>query len=115
MSASLAESVLKLYQDLIGRLPPSDNRTANLQTEFERRRHSLIQPFVELKIYQIAFTLAEQFQHFTLLVQMCEDTKDMVKLRSLSAEHPGFAEVDTLFDCYIQLYIRKRKIIRHRF
>lgn len=93
VSASLAESVLKLYQDLIGRLPPSDNRTANLQTEFERRRHSLIQPFVELKIYQIAFTLAEQFQHFTLLVQLCEDTKDMVKLRSLSAEHPGFAEV----------------------
>ena len=32
MSASLVESVLKLYQGLIERLPPSDNRTANLQT-----------------------------------------------------------------------------------
>jgi len=93
VSASLVESVLKLYQDLLERLPASDSRAANLQTEFERRRQTLIQPFVELKVYQIAFTLAEQFRHFTLLVQMCEETQDMVKLRSLSATHPGFAEV----------------------
>ncbi|KAL5258526.1 hypothetical protein ACHWQZ_G009121 [Mnemiopsis leidyi] len=93
VSASLVESVLKLYQGLIERLPPSDNRTANLQTEFERRRDTLIRPFVELKIHQIAFTLAEQFKHFTLLVQLCEETNDMAKLRSLSAAHVGFAEV----------------------
>ena len=35
MSASLVESVLKLYQGLIERLPPSDNRTANLQTGYQ--------------------------------------------------------------------------------
>ena len=66
-----------------------------LCSEFERRRDSLIQPFVELKIYQIAFTLAEQFKHYSLLVHLCEETKDMVKLRTLSAEHPGFSEVSS--------------------
>ena len=68
-------------------------------SEFERRRDTLIQPFVELKIHQIAFTLAEQFKHFTLLVQLCEETNDMVKLRSLSAAHVGFAEVSEFSVC----------------
>ena len=48
--ASLAESLLTAYSTLIALLPPSDNHTAALVAEYERRRHSLISPFVELKV-----------------------------------------------------------------
>jgi len=91
--ASLAESLLTAYSTLIALLPVSDNHTAALVAEYERRRHSLITPFVELKVYQIAFSLSEQFQYFTLLVQLCEETGDINRLKALSNKHQGFAEV----------------------
>ena len=89
VATNLIESLLKLYLDTISKTVEKDA----LQAEFERKRDALIQPFVDLKLHNIAFSLGEQFRHFTLLVALCEETKDTARLRDLASTYPEFAEV----------------------
>ncbi|XP_053918634.1 nuclear pore complex protein Nup133 isoform X1 [Cuculus canorus] len=82
--------------------PADQERYSNLEIEYVQKRSELLSPLLSLGQYQLAGALAEKYCDFDILVQMCEQTDNQVRLQHYMNQFADQNFSDFLFRWYLE-------------
>ncbi|XP_023336022.1 nuclear pore complex protein Nup133 [Eurytemora carolleeae] len=96
----LADIILDGYRSQVYSVDGEQRQVLN--AEYIREREQLIQPLVDLKLYDQAASLAEKYLEFSALVRICEETGNKDKLDEYISEYSEHNFSEFVFSWYMK-------------
>jgi len=96
----LADYILDGYRTQLNSL--TGEKKGALMLQFEREREQLVTPLLDLKLYDQAASLAEQYHEFGALVRICEETENKDKLEEYIHKYSEHNFSEFVFSWYVK-------------